>query len=260
MTPHRDIDRILDVWLDDGPVVLPERALSAALETIEHTRQQRAVPLLWRFLPMIALSPRRLGMPLAVAGALAILVVTAGAFALLQGTIVGPRLGSAPAPTLTIDDVRAAVLAKTQAPAGTTLQREGVVDLSYMAPDPELRAEWSALGLRASDTWQSYFSGGGQSWVTSGMVWADAATAEAAFEAHRSYVPVLIQGENEVAVTGLGDQATCYSFAGNAIVSGEGAMCLFRIGNATFFVPGSGAGVEAADVIAVSRSVADGAR
>lgn len=259
MTPHRDMEQILDVWLDDGPVAFPDRALSAALETIEHTRQQRAVPLLWRFLPVIALSPGRLGMPTAIAAALAILVVTAGALALMQGTIVGPRLGAAPAATLTIDDVRAAVLAKTQAPAGTTFQREGVVDLTYLAPDPELRTEWSALGLRGSDTWHSYFSGGGQSWVTAGMVWADAATAEAAFEAHRAYLPTLIQGENEVAVTGLGDQATCYSFAGNAIVSGAGTMCLFRIGNATFFVPGSGAGVDASDVIAVSQSVADGA-
>ena len=259
MTPHRDIDRILDAWLDEGPVVLPERALGAALETVERTRQRSAAPLVWRYFPMIALSPRRLSLPVAVAGAIAILAVTAGAFALVQSGIVGPRIGSAPETTLTIDDVRDAVLAETEAPAGTTFQRSGGVDLTYIAPDPALRDEWAALGLRTSDTWQSYFSGDGQAWATAGMVWADAASAQAALEAHRSYLPIVLQGETEVAVTGLGDDGSCYSFVDNAIMSGQGAACLFRIGNATFFIPGSGAGVEASDVVAVSRSVAEGA-
>ena len=260
MTPNRDIDRMLDAWLDDGPVVLPDRALDAVLKTVERTRQRSAAPNVWRYLPMIASTTRRLGLPVAAVGALAILVVTAGAIAVLQANVADPRLGSAPEVTLSVDDVRGALLAETEAPAGTTLRRSGVVDLGYLAPDRAVRDEWTALGLEPGDTWQSFFSGSGTDWVTAGMVWPDAASAEAALDAHHAMLPIMLQGEKDLVVSGLGDEGACYSFVDNAIMSGQGAACLFRIGNATFFVPGSGAGVEPSEVVAVSRTVAERAR
>lgn len=256
-----DLDRMLDVWLDDGPVVLPDQALNAVLETVERTRQRSAGRFTWRYLRMINSNARSLGLPVAVIGALALLIVTAGAIAVLQTNVGGPRLGLAPETTLTVNDVRDAVLAESEAPAGTTFQRAGSADLSYLQPDREVRREWAALGLSQSDTWQSFFSGGaGGDWVTAGMVWPSAEAAHEGFASHDASLPLFLSGEKDLAVTGLGDEASCYSFGDNAIMGGQGAACLFRIGNATFFIPGSGAAVEASDVIAVSRSIAERAR
>lgn len=255
-----DLDRMLDVWLDDGPVVLPDRALNAVLETVERTRQRSAGRFTWRYLPMINSNIRSLGLPVAVVGVLAILIVTAGAIALLQTNLDGPRLGSAPETTLTVEDVRGALLAESEAPPGTTFQRGGVVNLDFLAPDRAVRDEWAALGLELGDTWQSFFSGSGRDWVTAGMVWRDAASAKAALDAHHAMLPVILQGEKDLAVTGLGDEGSCYSFVDNSVMGGQGAACLFRIGNATFFIPGNGAGVEPSDVVAVSRSIAERAR
>lgn len=264
MTSHRnrdiDLDRMLDIWLDDGPVVLPDRAFNAVLETVDRTRQRRAGRAAWRYFSMITSTTRRLGLPVAVVGALAILIVTASIVAVLQTNIGGPRLGSAPETTLTVENVRDAVLGEAEAPAGTALERSGVVNLGFLIPDPAVRDEWAALGLATSDTWHSYFSGAGGEWVTAGMVWPDAATAQEGLASHESVLLTVLQGEQDLAVTGLGDEGSCYSFVDNAIMNGQGAACLFRIGNATFFVPGSGTGVEASDVVAVSRSVAERAR
>lgn len=263
MTRHRnrdiDLDRMLDIWLDDGPVVLPDRAFNAVLETVDRTRQRRAGRAPWRSFSMIT-STRHLGLPVAVVGAVGLLIVTASVVAVIQMNIGEPRLGSAPDTTLTVADVRDAVLGEAEAPAGTALERSGVVDLGYLIPDRAVRDEWSALGLAPSDTWHSYFSGAGGDWVTAGMVWPDAATAQQGFASHESVLSTVLQGEQDLAVTGLGDEGSCYSFVDNAIMNGQGAACLFRVGNATFFVPGSGTAVEASDVVAVSRSVAERAR
>ena len=43
MTSQREIDRLLDIYFDDGRDELADRVIDAALDTIDHTRQRRAI-------------------------------------------------------------------------------------------------------------------------------------------------------------------------------------------------------------------------
>lgn len=54
MKPARDIERLLDRWLDDGPSVAPDRVLDAVTDRIDRQRQRPAWRLLWRNPPMTA--------------------------------------------------------------------------------------------------------------------------------------------------------------------------------------------------------------
>ena len=52
MTPERDIERVLDVWLETGPSVMPDRVYDAVLDRIEHVPQRGTRPFTRRFHPM----------------------------------------------------------------------------------------------------------------------------------------------------------------------------------------------------------------
>src|SRR4029077_21047269 len=78
MTSQREIDRLLDIYFDDGRDELADRVIDAALDTIDHTRQRRAMRVPWRFPTMTM--PFRLAAA-AVIGAL----VLGGAFLLSGG-------------------------------------------------------------------------------------------------------------------------------------------------------------------------------
>ena len=90
MTDDRSLERAARTWLEDGPAVAPDRAVDAALERIETTRQERGPLVPWR---MPFMTPA-----MKLAGA-AVLVVAAVAGSLyLFGS--GPGgFGDAPTPS-----------------------------------------------------------------------------------------------------------------------------------------------------------------
>jgi hypothetical protein len=98
MNTKTDLDRRAAAWLADGPVVLSDRVLDAALGEIHLTGQRRGRTIPWRFRPMI--TSMRLG---AVVAILAIAV--AGLVALSSGGTAGPSAtpsggtSQTPAPT-----------------------------------------------------------------------------------------------------------------------------------------------------------------
>lgn len=79
MTAPRDIDSVLDSWMSDGPTIVADRVIAAALTEIPTTRQ-RGAGALRRYFTMTALrptldSPNRRFLPLVAAAALLIAVV-----------------------------------------------------------------------------------------------------------------------------------------------------------------------------------------
>jgi hypothetical protein len=49
MTDDRSLERAARSWLEEGPTRAPDRPVEAALARIDTTRQERALPILWRF-------------------------------------------------------------------------------------------------------------------------------------------------------------------------------------------------------------------
>lgn len=102
MTTQRDPDRLLQVFLDEGPEVLPDRVLDA-VETDIHRMRQRAAFGPWRFNPMRTF--------MAAAAVAAVLVVGGG---LLWATRPPSVLeGPTPQPTPTPQEARGALAAGT---------------------------------------------------------------------------------------------------------------------------------------------------
>jgi hypothetical protein len=54
MTHERDIDRLLDTWLSDGPTEVPDRVIDAVGDRIARQPQRPAWRLTWRHVPMNA--------------------------------------------------------------------------------------------------------------------------------------------------------------------------------------------------------------
>src|SRR4029079_11334560 len=77
MTSQRDFDRLLDLYFDDGRDELADRVIDAALETIDHTRQRRAMRVPWRY--------RTMTMPFRLATAALIGALVLGGALLLTG-------------------------------------------------------------------------------------------------------------------------------------------------------------------------------
>ncbi len=258
MSVDRDLDRLLDAWLDDGPFVLPERAFHAALDTVDRTPQRGERRAFWRYLTMIGTASQRRLAPLAVVGAVAaVAVITATAVALLQPRFGGPSPGEASPIVLTLEDVKTVVLQPHEAPAGTEYSEtlSGRVNLGLMAgSDASLLEGWRELGL--GDTWHSLFRGAGGQWASAAMLWPDAEAASQALALHRTALPAQLGGEQAIPAPALGEESACYSYTTNRVFGDAGTLCLFRVGNATFFVPGSGDGVEADEVIRVAQLVA----
>ena len=60
---ENDFDRTARAWLEDGPTVMSDRALHAALDEIHVTRQRRARWPAWRFRDEHAMKLRPLQPP-----------------------------------------------------------------------------------------------------------------------------------------------------------------------------------------------------
>ncbi len=91
MTTHRDIEPALERYFEEGPQVLPDRVLEAALADIDHTTQRLGWRRPWRFLFMPTFQK------LAIAGVAVI------AFALVGSTFLtrpAPNVVGTPSPTV----------------------------------------------------------------------------------------------------------------------------------------------------------------
>jgi hypothetical protein len=91
MNTNTDFDRIAQTWLEEGPTVIPDRAVQAALDEI-HTTRQRRLRAIWRIFPVNSNTLR-----LATAAVVAVLVVGA---AVLFGNKFVPSGGVGSTPTV----------------------------------------------------------------------------------------------------------------------------------------------------------------
>jgi len=92
MNQRSDIDRVLQVWMDDGPSTMPDRVIDVVADRISVQRQRRS----WRLLRRLAMNPIfKLG-----AAAAAVLVIAVVGYNLLPGPS-GPGAGPSPSPSPT---------------------------------------------------------------------------------------------------------------------------------------------------------------
>lgn len=109
MTQQRDLDRVLDRWMDDGPSVVADRVIAAAMTDVHTTRQIGAR---WASLKELFMTMKP---ALAVLGLTAVAVVALAAFQILGGNgIGGPR-------ALTADDLPSIVVPADEGPDGMQL-------------------------------------------------------------------------------------------------------------------------------------------
>lgn len=94
MNQRSDIDRVLEVWMADGPSAISDRVVDVVAARIGVQRQRRAWPFPWR---------TNMTAPIKLAAALAaVLIVAVAGFALFarpSGSNVGGTVPSAPAPS-----------------------------------------------------------------------------------------------------------------------------------------------------------------
>ncbi|HEX7171207.1 MAG TPA: hypothetical protein VF365_01225 [Candidatus Limnocylindria bacterium] len=106
MTHDRDLDRVLDRWMDDGPTVVADRVIATAMTDVHTTRQRGARRALLKELFM-TMKPT-----MTVLGIAAAAVVALAAFQILSGGgIGGPR-------TIAAEDLVDIVIAPGEQPSG----------------------------------------------------------------------------------------------------------------------------------------------
>jgi hypothetical protein len=136
MTATRDPDRILRAWLELMPAEAPDRAIHAVLDAVEVTPQRRPIlPASWRVPPMLS--------KLALPGAIAVLVLVAGAIALLPRS--NPGVGTSPGPDLSSPSSSSSSSGST-GPSATPLVSGLGRGMGYAMPAPDVirEATWVA--------------------------------------------------------------------------------------------------------------------
>src|SRR5512144_306149 len=117
MTDQRELDRVLGAFFADGSNELADRVIEAALDQVDHTRQQRVahVPLRLQAMPTLA----RLAVAAAI-GALAVgsAFVFQGNHALIGGPVPTSTATATPPPT---DSPSAAAPTSTPVPSPTAM-------------------------------------------------------------------------------------------------------------------------------------------
>jgi hypothetical protein len=114
MTHDRDLDRVLDRWMDDGPTVVADRVIATAMTDVHTTRQRGARWVLLKELFM-TMKPA-----MTVLGVAAVAIVAIAAFQIVSGGGVGaPRV-------ITADDLPAIVLPADDGPDG--MQHDNTYD------------------------------------------------------------------------------------------------------------------------------------
>jgi hypothetical protein len=107
MTTERDLDRVLDRWMDDGPTVVADRVVAAAMTDVHTTRQRGAR---WALLKELFMTMKP---AMTVLGIAAVAIVGLAAFQILAGGggIGAPRV-------LTADDLPDIVIGPGEQPEG----------------------------------------------------------------------------------------------------------------------------------------------
>jgi hypothetical protein len=159
----------------------------------------------------------------------------------------------------TADDLSRLVLQPSEAPSGTTYvgQASGSADLDVFSQGvAEAKERFAEAGFLGG--YSAVFSSFDESLtVGSGaLVFKDADASTKAMDVQRSVViPNTTRGSEPVAVSDLGDEAFAFTFDSGPLGK-PGAIYFFRVGNAMFLVPGSGARIRAEDLLAIARKVA----
>ncbi len=113
MTDERQLDRVLDRWIDDGPTVVADRVIAAAMTDV-HTTRQRGAP--WGLLKELFMSMK----PAAtIVGIAAAIVIGVAAYQYVSG---GPNIGGPTEPRF-VDrsELEGIVLNADGAPSGMAL-------------------------------------------------------------------------------------------------------------------------------------------
>lgn len=136
MTDDRSLERAARTWLEDGPDAAPDRAVDAALERIETTRQERGPLVPWRnpfMTPAMKLAGVAVLVVAAVAGSLYIFGSGPGGF------------GSGPQPSPTVHptptDELPATVEPTASPSATP----------FDADDPNSYVDWTTYTSEIHD-------------------------------------------------------------------------------------------------------------
>ena len=146
MTHERDLDRVLDRWMDDGPTVVADRVIATAMTDVHTTRQRGAR---WALL-------KELFMTMKPATTLvAVTIIAALGFAAYQFW-AGGRIGAPPEPQfVTASELPEIVMNADQAPPGMNLDgiyTEGndvLLRPIISVTGPEQRRTWSSPALSA---------------------------------------------------------------------------------------------------------------
>ena len=196
MTTHRDTDRLLRSWIDEGIDAAPERAVRDALTTIQATRQRRELALLRRIRPMEITTAR----PRSRAwrsGALAATVVVL-AFGAALAVQFGPRIGSEPRGTSLLD-----LVAGLDAPLGTaatgSLSGDGALNDLFETTGVRAVTNLDVTGYEQAAS-ASFADGQSPARFTAAVIsFADEATAADALRAiYRSALEVPARGVGDI--------------------------------------------------------------
>ena len=95
MSPDREIDLVLNTWLEDGPTGAPDRVLDALTDRIAHQSQRPAWRLHWRPTTMQPVFKFGVG----IAAVLLIAIVGWNLLPASQSGVGGPSATPAPTPT-----------------------------------------------------------------------------------------------------------------------------------------------------------------
>jgi len=150
MTSERDFDSALDRWMDDGPTIVADRVIAAAMTDVHTTRQRGArwVPLKELFMTM------KPAVTLVAIAAVAVLGI--GAYRFILGGEMG--LGGPPDRVLTADDLPHIVLTEENAPDGLIVDATDdgapalVTPLRPVGPSFEMSAFVDALITNLNST------------------------------------------------------------------------------------------------------------
>lgn len=111
MTHERDLDRVLDRWMDAGPTVVADRVIATAMTDVHTTRQRGAQ---WALLKELFMTMKP---ALTIFGIAAAAVVALAALQMLGGGGIGSSR------TVSIDDLADIVIAPGEQPRGMTHDR-----------------------------------------------------------------------------------------------------------------------------------------
>ena len=108
MTHDRDLDRVLDRWMDDGPTVVADRVIATAMTDVHTTRQRGA-----RWAPLKELFMTTKPAALTVLGIAAVAILALAAYQMLAG---GGGIGASR--VITAEDLPEIVTATGEQPTG----------------------------------------------------------------------------------------------------------------------------------------------